>query len=117
QDRFRGRVGPQTAGKVTEFCDLGLHLERPVVEGGEEQFAGALKTGLCKVLVLVFDDEAVDALLGRLARLAVADIHARQRLQLKGDVLEDVRGVSAAAQALKEPAALTDAATVLDQSR
>jgi hypothetical protein len=50
------------------------------------------------------------------AGLAEAGLHAGHVLQFEHDVLEDVAGPGAVAQALEEAAALADAAAVLDQA-
>ena len=68
-------------------------------------------------LLVVLDDDAVDARLGGLAGAAEADVDARQRLQFQGDVLEDMARIGAVAQSLEEAAPLADAAAVLDHRR
>ena len=61
------------------------------------------------------DDDFIDPAHGRFARAAEPARHARQTLHLEGHVLEDVARPGALAQPLQEPAALADAAAMLDQ--
>ena len=81
---------------------------------GQEQLAADFQGAAGERLLLVLDDDLVNALLARRAGPAVADAGAGQAHQLEGDVFEDVGRVGAAAEPLEEPAADPFAATVLD---
>ena len=63
------------------------------------------------------DRHLVDAVLRGLPRPAETDGRARQALELEGDVLQDVRLVRPSPEPLEEPAALADAAAMLDHRR
>jgi hypothetical protein len=75
-----------------------------------------LQGGAADDLVARAEGHFIDAVVAGGAGLAEAGLHAGQVLQFEDDVLEDVAGPGAVAQALQEAAALADAAAVLDQA-
>ena len=103
-------------GQVAEPLDFLADVERPIVDGGQTQLAGDGQALASHRLLDILDDDFVHALFGGFAGLAEADFRARQRLQFQRDVFEDVAQIRAVAQALKETAALADAATMLDHA-
>ena len=115
-DGPRARPEAHLLGQIAEPLDFLGHVERPIVDGGQAQFAGDGQTLAAHRLLDILDDHFVDALLGGFAGLAEADFRARQRLKFQRDVFENMAQVGAVAQALKEAAALADAATVLDHA-
>ncbi len=112
-----GGVRPQTLGQLAQPGQCVRHVERPIVHGGQAQVAAGLQGGAAEILVLEFEGHLVNAVLGRLAGAAKADLGAGQRLQFEGDVFEDVRLPGAASQPREEAAARANAAAVLDQGR
>ncbi len=104
-------------GQITKPLDLLGNVPWPVINGGQAQPPGDGHALAAQRLLGILDDNLIDALLGGLAGLAEADFRARQRLQFQRDVFENMAQVRAVAQALKEAAALSDAATVLDHAR
>lgn len=73
--------------------------------------------GLADAFLARADDDLVDAVLARHARLAEAGLHAGLGLQLERHVLQDVAGPGTVAQAHQKAAAPAHAAAVLDQAR
>ena len=91
-----------------------LHVEGPIVYGGQQQLASGGDAGPAQVFLFVLEDDLVDAFFRGLAGPAIADFDASQRLNLERHVLQDVRHVGAPPQPLEESSTLANAATVLD---
>jgi hypothetical protein len=102
--------------QIAEPVDFGGDIKRPVMHGGQAEFATGGQTGSCQVFVLILDGYLVHAIFRRLACPTETDVRAGQSLQFQGDVFQDMGQIGAALQPLEEPAALADAASMLDQA-
>ena len=113
------RAGPKTyfVGEISQPFDFRGNVERAIEDRGQAQLTSHRKALAAHRLLDVLDDDFVNAFFRSLAGLAETDLGARKRLQLQRDVLEDMAQISAGSQALKETAALADAATMLDHRR
>ena len=102
--------------RFAEPLDFAGDVEGPIVDRGQAKLAGHGQALAAHRLLDILDDDLVDALFRGFAGLAETDLRAGQRLQFQRDVFEDVAQIGAVAQALKEAAALADAATMLDHA-
>ena len=92
------------------------HIERRIVNRRLQQRQSHVKTGAANHLGARPESHFVNAALGRHAGLAETLRHAGHAMQLNHDMLENMRGPSPLAQALKKAPSLADTAAVLDQA-
>ena len=116
-DRPRARAELHVEQHAVEPPDLGRHVERGPLDRGHDEPLRRVQALDRERLLLVFDDDVVDAAVLRLPRPAVAHRRARQRLQLERHMLEHVPHPGAGPQPLEEPAAFADGAAMLHHAR
>ncbi len=114
-----GRAGAQAhaVGQLAQFANFLGHVVGLVVDGGQHQFARGEQAGARQPLVAVAHHDPIHTLFHRLTGTAVPHRRAGQVLQFDGDVFQNMRRVGSVAQTLKETAAFTHAAAVLDHGR
>ena len=113
-DRLRAGTETNVLSQFLEFFDRCSDIERLAVNGGHDQIASDLDGLAADVFLDVLDRDFVDAVFVGLASTAEADDLSGQSLQLNRNVLKNMSQISSASHSLKEAAAFSDAATMLN---
>src|SRR5439155_23554123 len=98
-----------------QLLDRSGGIEWSVVHDGQDEIAARLQGRSAEIFIEVGDRDLVDALGRRHARLAVLDRRARERLQLQGDMFENVGEIGAAFETFVEAAASAFGTAMFDE--
>lgn len=104
-DRGGARAKAHLLADLAQFLDVLIEFVVHLPRRQRPADAHRRPSGVAaRRLLDVGKDDVVDAVVGRLAGAAKGDIHPGQRLQLKGDVLDDVAHPGAFCDALHKSA-------------